>query len=145
MNTSNELSKEKTESNKIKSKNIFKNLKNDYFLQNLFDYLLKKKSLDIIKYNKNIKERIDISIKDYKEYSEIYSSIEIEIKPVSNEYGEFIKINKENEKYYHIYFNDNKEEAKRNYLNKNENVEKIKITIDYQISEIKIKSFYFLN
>ena len=37
MNTSNELSKEKTESNKIKSKNIFKKLKNDYFLQNLFD------------------------------------------------------------------------------------------------------------
>ena len=70
MNTSNELIKEKTESNKINSKNIFKNLKNDYFLQNLFDYLLKKKSLDIIKYNKNIKKRINISIKDYKEYSE---------------------------------------------------------------------------
>ena len=56
MNTSNELSKEKTESNKIKSKNIFKKLKNDYFLQNLFYNLLKKKSLDIIKYNKNIKK-----------------------------------------------------------------------------------------
>ena len=106
MNTSNELSKEKTESNKIGLKNIFKNLKNDYCLQNLFNYLLKKKSLDIIKYNKNIKRRINISIKDYKEYSEIYSSIEIEIKPVNNKYGEFININKENEKYYHIYFND---------------------------------------
>ena len=39
---------------------------------------MKKKSLDIVKYNKNI---ININIKDYKEYSEIYSSIEIEIKP----------------------------------------------------------------
>ena len=39
---------------------------------------MKKKSLDIIKYNKNIQKRINISIKDYKEYSEIYSSIEIE-------------------------------------------------------------------
>jgi hypothetical protein len=86
MNTSNELSKEKTESNKIKSKNIFKKLKNDYFLQNLFDYLLKKKSLDIIKYNKNIKKRINISIKDYKAYSEIYTSIEIDIKPVNEIY-----------------------------------------------------------
>ena len=57
MNTSNELSKEKTESNKIELKNLFNNLKNDYFLQNLFDYLLKKKSLDIIKYNKYIKRR----------------------------------------------------------------------------------------
>ena len=51
---------------------------------------MEKKSLDIIKYNKNIRERIDISIKDYKEYSEIYSSIEIELKPVNNQYGKFI-------------------------------------------------------
>jgi surface protein len=142
MNTSNELSKEKTESNKIKSKNIFKKLKNDYFLQNLFDYLLKKKSLDIIKYNKNIKKRINISIKDYKEYSEIYSSIEIEIKPVNNKYGKFININKENEKYYHIYFNDNKEEIKINYLKENENVDKLKIIIDYQVKSFR-ELFYY--
>ena len=55
---------------------------------------MKKKSLEIIKYNNNIKNRINISIKDYKEYSEIYSSIEIEIKPVNNKYGKFININK---------------------------------------------------
>ena len=77
MNPSNEPSKEKTESNKIESKDILKKLKNDFFLQKLFHNLLKKKSLNIIKYNKNIKKRINISIKDYKEYSEIYSSIEI--------------------------------------------------------------------
>ena len=115
MNPSNELSKEKTESNKIESKDILKNLKNDYFLQKLFHNLLKKKSLDIIKYNKKIKERINISIKDYKEYSEIYSSIEIEIKPVNNKYGKFINI-EENEKYFHIYFNDNKEEIGRAHV-----------------------------
>jgi len=69
---------------------------------------MKKKSLDIIKYNKNIKDRINISIKDYKEYSEIYSSIEIEIKTVHNRYTKFINFNKENEMNYHIYFNDNK-------------------------------------
>ena len=51
MNSSSELSEEKTVSNKIESKDIFKNLKNDYFLQNLFCYLLKKKTLEIIKYN----------------------------------------------------------------------------------------------
>ena len=90
MNSSSELSKEKTESNKTESKDIFKNLKNDYFLQKLFHNLLKKKSLYIIKYNKKIKERINISIKDYKEYSEIYSSIEIELKPVNNKYGHLL-------------------------------------------------------
>ena len=67
------------EVNKVKSKDIFKNLKSDYFLQILFNNLLKKILLELIKYNKNIKNRININIKDYKEYSEIYSSIEIEI------------------------------------------------------------------
>ena len=108
MNPSNGLRNEKTE-----AKDIFKKIKSDYFLRKLFYNLLKKKSLDIIKYNNNIKERMNISIKDYKEYSEIYSSIEIEIKPVKNEYGYFININKENEIYYHIYFNNNKKEIKR--------------------------------
>jgi len=136
MNPSNELRKEKTELNKIESKNIFKKIKSDYFLQKLFNNLLKKKLLDIVKYNKNIKDRINISIKDYKEYSEIYSSIEIEMKPVNNKYGRFINMN-ENEIYYHIYFNDNKEEIKRNYINENENVSKLKIILDYQVKSFK--------
>ena len=134
MNPSNELSNAKAELNEVESKDIFKNLKSDFFLRKLFNNLLRKKSLNIIKYNNNIKERINISIKDYKEYSELYSSIEIEIKPVKNEYGKFIEMNEENKKYFHIYFNDNKEEIKRNYLNENDNVEKLKIIIDYQIS-----------
>ena len=138
MNPPNELSNEKTETNKVESKDIFKNLKSDFFIQKVFYNLLKKKSLDIIKYNNNIKKRINISIKDYKEYSEIYSSIEIEIKPVKNKYGEFINMN-ENKIYYHIYFNDNKEEIKikRNYFNKNDNVSKFKIIIDYQVKSFK--------
>ena len=137
MNSTSELAKAKRELNKIELKDIFKNLKNDYFLQNVFNNLIKKKSLDIIKYNKNMKYRINISIKDYKEYSEIYSSIEIEIKLEKNIYGEFININEEDEKYYHIYFNNDKKEIKRNYSNKNENVEKIKIIIDYQIKSFE--------
>ena len=128
MNSSNELNKW--------SKNILNNLKSDYFLQLLFNNLMKKKSLDIIKYNKNIKDKINISIKDYKEYYEIYSSIEIELKPVNNKYGEFININEGDDKYYHIYFNDNKEEIKRNYLYENEQIKAIKIIIDYQIKSL---------
>ena len=64
MNSSSEVDKDKTESN-----NILKNIKSNYILRKLFNNLLKKKSLDLIKYNKIIKDRINISIKDYKEYS----------------------------------------------------------------------------
>ena len=83
-----------------------------------------------------MKDRINISIKDYKEYSEIYSSIEIEIKTVKNKHEKFINIDKENEIYYHIYFNNNNE-IKRNYLNINDNIEKLNIIIDYQIKSFE--------
>ena len=72
------------EPNQVKIKDILKNVKADYFLQKIFSNLERKKLLDIIKYNKIIKDRINISIKDYKEYSELYSLIEIEIKTVNN-------------------------------------------------------------
>ena len=97
------------------------------------------KGLNIIKYNENIKKRINININDYKEYSEKYSSIEIEIKPVNNKYGKFISINEDEEIYYHIYFNNNEEEIQRNYINEDEEIKIIRIKIDYQV-----KSFEYL-
>ena len=56
---------------------IFKNLKSDYFLVKIFDNLLRKRSLEIVKFNKYIRERMNMSIKDYKEYAEKFSSIEL--------------------------------------------------------------------
>ena len=117
----------------------YRRIRTDYFLQKVFDNLKKKRTLEIVKNNKNIKKRINLNINDYKEYSEKYSSIEIEIKPVNNKSGTFINIKEEDEKYYHIYFNNGKEEIKRNYINKYEKIEIIKIIIDY-----KIESFEFL-
>ena len=67
----------------------------------------------------------------------------MEIEPVNDKYDKFININKENEKYYHIYFDNNKEEIKRNYLNENEQIKLIKIIIDYQVKSFK-KLFYNL-
>ena len=61
------------ELNSIKSNDIFKNLKNDNFLQKLFNYLQLKKKLEIIKYNKYLQQRMNINIKNYKDFSELYS------------------------------------------------------------------------
>ena len=49
---------------------IFKNLKSDYFLVKIFDNLLRKRSLEIVKFNKYMRERMNMSIKDYKEYAQ---------------------------------------------------------------------------
>ena len=141
----------KLEKNQIKTMDIFNNLKADSFLEKVFDILETKKSLNIVKYNNNIKKKINININDYKEYSEQYPSIEIEIKPFNNKYGNFINIEKEDEECYHIYFNNNEEEIKRNYINKDEQIKIIKIIIDYQIESFEelfqncycIESIYF--
>ena len=121
----------KREKIQIKSIDIFNNLKADYFLRKLFDNLKINKTLNILKYNNKIKKRINIYINNYKEYSEKYSSIEIEMKPFNDEYGKFINFSLEDENYYHIYFNNNNEvEIKRKYIKKNEQIKIIKVIID---------------
>ena len=100
MESSNLVFEEKSEQIQIKSFAKYGNIKSNYILQKIFDNLEKKRTLEIVKNNKNIKKRIHLNINDYKEYSEKYSSIEIEIKPVNNKYAKFININEDEEKYY---------------------------------------------
>ena len=122
---------EQGQSKLIVASNKLRKLKSDYFIQKFFGYMPERKSLETIRYNKNIQKRIDININHYKAYSEKYSSIEIEIKTVNNKYGKFINIQKEEEeKYYHIYINNKEEEIKRNYINEGEEIKIIRIKID---------------
>ena len=128
---------EQRQSKTINSNNKLNKLKSDYFIRKFFGYMSQKRALKTIKYNKNIQKRIDININHYKDYSEKYSSIELEIIPIKERYGEFINIKDENKKYYHIYFNGNKEkEIKSTSLNKNHNISKINIIIDYQVKSL---------
>ena len=115
-----------------KSKNILNNLKSNYFLKILLDNLPKNKSFKIIKYNKKFQNRLNLSIKDYKEYSE-HSPIELELIPIKNKLGIFINIPSKEEEFFHIYFDDRKEEINRNHLNEKDKIKTIQIKIDYQI------------
>ena len=132
MNSWNRLKKEK-------SKNSFENLKSNFILKKILENIKKDKSLEIIRYNRKLQKRLNLSINDYKEY---YQPIEIELKIEENGYGEFINIPEKEKEYYHIYFNNSNEEIKRNYLNKNEKVKIIKIIIDYKVTSFQ-KLFYF--
>ena len=133
--------REKDELVPNKSKTRLINIKSDFFLKILFDIVLEKRRLEIIKNNKNIQNRLYININDYKKFCEAYSSIEIEIIPSKIKYGKFINIvsveEPEDRKYYHIFFNDNKKEIQNYFLNGNDNVSKINIRIDYQIKSFK--------
>ena len=117
----------------------FEKIKSDYFLRKLFNIIKINKSLVIMKYNKKLQKRLNISINDYKECSKI----EIELKLADNKYGQFINISgKEN--YCHIYFDNSNKEIKRNYLEENEEVKMIKIIIDYQFKSLE-KLFHICN
>ena len=129
MKSSINVSKENNKENEsAKSNPITEKIKSDYFLQKLYDNMTKKKKLEIVKYNKKIQNRINLSVKNYKEYSETFTPIEMEIIPKKGEYGQFINIDENDELYYHIYFNDNKEEIKNKYrFYEEDKVTKIKL------------------
>ena len=123
----------KNKKGKIKCEGHILNIKSKYILKQVFDNLWKGKTLSIIKLNKIIKDKLDITINDYKNFAKEYSSIIIEMIPAKNIYDKFININKKDEPYYHIYFNDEKEEIKRYYLIDKENVGKILVKINYKV------------
>ena len=78
MDPNRNFSKDKNTDIKTDQSNlILLNIKSNYFLERIYDNIFKKKSLEIVKYNKKIQKRLKLSIKDYKEYSEKFSSIEI--------------------------------------------------------------------
>ena len=117
---------------------ILENIKSELIQRIILNNLQKKKSLELIKYNKRLQDKLNLSLNDYKEYLGKYSLIELEIIPLKNKFGEFINIYDKDD-YYHIFFNNRKREIKRNYLLQNENVTIIKVIIDYHV-----KSFYKL-
>ena len=140
------------------AENYFDNIKSGLIFKKIFDNIKKVIKLNISKYNKSLQKKLNFEFKDFKDFSELYSTIDIELKLVDNGKGKFINfINRKNE-YYHIYFDNSKEEIKRNYLKDNEKIKNIKIQIDYQvesfiglfddckcISSITFKKFHRIN
>ena len=117
-------------------------IKNKYILKLIFNNLPIKKRLEIAQYNKNSQNRLNININDYKDYSEIYTSIEIIIIPIKNKSGKIFNFPYgENESFFHVYINNNnKKEIKgnnRNFITKKDKIKTIKIKIDYQVKSLE--------
>ena len=114
-------------------------IKSNFFLRSLFnEYLIEKTNLEIVRYNKEIQKRLNISINNYKDYFKII----IELIPISNQNLKkvkniFINIKDKDKANYHIYFNNNKNEIVRNYLLKDEDIKEITIKIDEKIISLE--------
>ena len=61
------ITKNKLRNNTLK--NELENIKSKYILLKIYDNIIKKKKLEIIKYNKKMQKRLNFSFEDYKEYS----------------------------------------------------------------------------
>ena len=120
------------------SNNNLGNIKCKYILSKIFKIVNIKKSFEIVKYNKKMQNKLNLSIKDYKEFLVKFSTIEIEIVPAKKIYSKFINICENEKLYYHIYINDNREEIKnKHYIYENDKITKIRIIIDYQIKSFE--------
>ena len=121
--------------NQLISKCNLEMIQSNFILKKIFIYLKRNKFLKIINKNKNFQKKLNLNFRDYEEYNEKYSDIEIEILPALRKYGKFINIDnyKDEASSFHIYFNDSKEEVKLYHIDKKDKVKKIKIIIDYQI------------
>ena len=73
------IEKEMEKLNLIKSKNKFINLKSDYFIQKLFEYMQKRISLKIIKCNMNLQKRLNININNYKYFLKIFHQLNLKL------------------------------------------------------------------
>ena len=68
--------------------NSYKNIKSNYILKKIFDYLTENNILKIVKYNKNIQKKLGKDINDYIKYCQII----IELTPIkANDKNIFIK------------------------------------------------------
>ena len=99
-------------------KSILTKIKSKYIFKKIFHFISQRKFLNIIKYNKEIQKKLDIDLKDYNEFLQI----EIEVIPAKNKYGKIINIqNDKDEKFVHIFLNDNiqEETSKKAFISEN--------------------------
>ena len=120
-------------------------IKNKYILKKVFENLEPVKYLEIIRYNKNLKNSLGLTIKDYESAYKEYNKIEIEVIPtIENTYGEHpkcIKIPEDNKSYYHIYLYDQNDKIiEDNHKDEDEDeieISKIKIIIYAEVKSLK--------
>ena len=111
-------------------------IRSKYIIKRIFDNLMIKKSLLIMKINKKLQNKIDYSIKDYIEYNQI--EIDLKLIPDYSIERKIININNKDIPYVHIYYNNNKKKENNDLILKpGKKVEKIKIKLDLEFKSLK--------
>ena len=109
-------------------KEFLMNIKSKFILKKIFEQIQYNKLLELIRYNRNLQNRLQKGLNDYKEYLKT----EIEIIPNSIFCEKFMNIKDNDAFYFHIYFNDSKNEIKFNELFSYKFIRKIKVIIEFE-------------
>ena len=108
-----------------KKKNLLIKIQSKYIFKLVMRNLKENIRLNLIKYNKNLQNKLDIKLKDYAECSKIVIIEIVPSKVLQKNY--FINYGSEEKNYFQIFFDDKR--RKVNYITKKDNVSKIKIII----------------
>ena len=130
----------KDNNKKLKNRSLIDNIHSKYILKVIFGYIIKRHSFQIIRYNKTIQRKADITLEDYHKQYKLYSKIELEIIPMERRDLNLNDIIRRdyNKSYYHIYINNNKKElGPKSDTLYNAKVKKIKIIIDTEFESLK--------
>ena len=112
---------------KIRSKIILKSI-----LQNT----QQKKYMQLLKYNKILQKKLNISIIDYKEYNQI--EVELRVNKMRESFSRFINLNEKDKPHIHIFISNNKKkEYNRFFLKPGKKIVKLRILIDLEIKSFK--------
>ena len=107
---------------------MLNSIKSNYILKKIFENVEKNLYLRLLKNNKNLQTKLDLSIDTYKEY---YDQIEIDIIPKEKNLEEKnIFMTKSEVLDYKVNFNSSFEDVKRNYFTNTEKISKIRLFLD---------------
>ena len=101
---------------------MLEKIKNKNILKKIFRQLKEVSYLRILKYNKQLKKRLNISKSQYEGYYKI--ELELKIYPMSFGNCRFINIKDKDKLFYHFY--SGKKEIKNNYITNKSKIRKMK-------------------
>ena len=119
----------KKNKNYFERNNCIMKIRSKYILKEIFSYIKIYVCLELIKYNKNLQNRLKKTILDYKNYSIII----IDIFPKQGAFGKFINIDLSKLKdFIAIYFikKEGNEKIERNFIKKDETINHITIILN---------------
>ena len=104
-------------------------------MKGIFGNIRLNKYMQLIKYNKALQKKMNLSTIDYKKYNQI----EIELKPDKKYYisGKFINTNLDNESHIHIFNNNGKKEIDSSFFEIGKKIKKLRIILDLEIKSFK--------